>query len=84
MWRRAGRQAGVDTRIIEVICSNQTEHRSRLSNRVRNIDGFPEPTWDGVMVRRREWEQWREDRIVLDSVEPFPDNVDRAVAYVRD
>jgi predicted kinase len=83
MWRRAARQAGVPTRVIEVICSDPEQHRSRLATRVRTIDGFPEPTWDAVIARRGEWEEWREDRLVLDSIEPLTDNVDRAVSYVR-
>ena len=72
------------TRVIEVICSDLQEHRSRLAGRVRNIDGFPEPTWDDVLTRRGEWEEWQEERLVLDSVEPLAANVDRAVAYIRD
>ncbi len=84
MWRRAARQAVSSTRVIEVICSDLQEHRSRLAGRVRNIDGFPEPTWDDVLNRRGEWEEWQEERLVLDSVEPLAANVDRAVAYIRD
>lgn len=83
MWRRAARLAAVPARTIEIICSDVEEHRHRLVNRHRNIDGYPEPTWDDVIARRAEWDEWQENRLVLDSIEPLNDNVDRALAYIR-
>lgn len=83
MWRRAAHQAGVPMRVIEVICSDVELHRRRVTSRVRGIDGWPEPTWDEVIARRREWQEWQEDRLVLDSAERLSDNADRALAYVQ-
>ena len=77
-------RARVPTRVIEVVCSDPEQHRSRLANRVRSIDGFPEPTWDDVTARREEWQEWTEDRLVLDSIEPLGDIVERALAYVHE
>jgi predicted kinase len=84
MWRQAARRAGVPVRVIEVVCSDEEVHRRRLAGRVRGIDGFPEPTWDEVLARRDGWEAWQDDRLLIDSVGPVADNVDRALAYVRD
>ncbi|MEO6317597.1 MAG: ATP-binding protein [Acidimicrobiales bacterium] len=83
MWRQAATDAGVPVRVIEVLCSDPELHRSRLATRVRTIDGFPEPTWDEVCARRSEWQEWQQERLVLDSIDPLADNVDRALAYLR-
>ena len=82
MWRRAARNAGESVAVIEVVCSDADVHRHRLTTRVRDIAGFREPTWDEVMARRDEWEEWTEDRLVLDTIDPMSDNVARAVAYL--
>lgn len=83
MWRRAARNAGVPMRVIEVICSDAAVHRGRLADRVRTIDGFPEPTWDDVVARRGEWQDWQENRLVLDSTHRLADNIDDALSYLH-
>lgn len=83
MWRRAASHARLPLRVIEIICSDPEVHRRRLAARVRNIDGFPAPTWDEVIARRDEWEEWQDDRLVLDSTEPLADNADRALTFVQ-
>lgn len=83
MWRRAAHNTDAPVTVIEVICSDPDLHRSRLANRVRDIDGFPEPTWDEVMACRDEWEEWTEERLVLDTIEALSHNVERALAYVQ-
>ena len=83
MWRGPASRAGVPLRVIEVVCSDPDVHRDRLARRERGIDGFPEPTWDDVLARKAEAEPWTEERLVLDTVLPLDDNVERALAYVR-
>jgi len=80
MWRRAAHRTGSSMRVIEVICSDSDVHRERLANRRRAIDGFPEPSWEEVLARR---DEWTDDRLVLDSLQPLADNLDRAVNYAR-
>jgi len=77
-WRRTDAPRCV----IEVACSDADEHRRRLAARVRDLDGFPEPTWAYVEQRRREWEPWTEERLVLDSVDDVDANVDRALDWI--
>ncbi|CAN5753487.1 hypothetical protein BH24ACT5_BH24ACT5_06950 [soil metagenome] len=48
MWDRVAARAGMTMSVIEVVCSDIDVHRRRLEARVRDIDGFPEPTWDEV------------------------------------
>lgn len=83
MWRAAASRAGVTARAIEIICSDIAQHRSHLTGRVREIDGFPEPTWDDVIARRAEWQEWSQERLVLDSAGSLADNVKRALVFVR-
>lgn len=82
MWRRVATRAGVEMSVIEVVCSDPAVHRRRLGSRVRDIDGFPEPTWDEVSERQMGWDEWTDRRLVLDSLEPLDANVERALRHV--
>jgi predicted kinase len=83
MWRRAASRAGSPMRVIEVICSDVDARRERLANRTRHIDGFPEPSWDEVLARRDEWEDWADDHLVIDTVQPLAENIERAVDHLN-
>lgn len=50
---------------IEVVCSDENEHRNRVTSRVSDIDGLALPTWDNVKTRH--YEAWDRDHIVIDT-----------------
>ena len=50
-WREAGSRAHVATFEVEIICSDQREHRRRVENRVSDIPGLTGPTWQEVVDR---------------------------------
>ena len=50
---------------IEIICSDLTEHRSRVENRNIDIQGVNLPDWNAVISR--DYEQWNRNHLVLDS-----------------
>jgi predicted kinase len=81
-WRGLAGRMDSDLRFIEVRCSDEAEHRRRLEGRQRQIDGFPEPTWDSVQARRAGFEDWHDERLVLDSMAPPDDNVRLALEYL--
>lgn len=81
MWRDAAARAEALTRVIEVVCSDESTHRERLAGRVRDIDGFPEPSWDDVLARRDEWEPWTEPRLLVDSAGGHADNLSEVLSY---
>ena len=83
-WRGLAGRMDSDLRFIEVRCSDEAEHRRRLDGRQRQIDGFPEPTWASVQVRRAGFEDWRDERLVVDSMAPLDDNVGLALEYLAD
>jgi predicted kinase len=83
MWRGAASRTGTAMRVVEVICSDQRTHRQRLARRARDIDGFPEPSWEDVVRRRDEWEPWGDERLVVDSVRELDENVAEALGFVN-
>jgi predicted kinase len=64
-WRDVGRRAGVSTAEIEVICSDQEEHRRRVERREADIPGLKLPTWQEVL--QREYQPWRGEHILIDT-----------------
>ncbi len=63
-WREVARRAGKGHIEIEVVCSDQDEHRRRVESRVPDIAGHRLPTWR--QVSDREYESWQAD-IVVDT-----------------
>lgn len=83
-WRDlAGRQE-VPVRFVEVVCSDEDLHRRRLAERPDvPVAGAAEPTWESVEARRAGFAAWRDERLVLDSVDEVAVNVRRLLEYVR-
>ena len=50
---------------IEVICSDEREHRRRIETRSSSIAGLVLPTWEAVL--RREHDAWTRERMVIDT-----------------
>lgn len=83
MWRSLAREQGAGLLVIECMCSDRQLHRQRVEARTRNIPGLAEVTWQRVEERRREYEPWTDDRLVLDTARGFEGVGDAAVAYAR-
>jgi predicted kinase len=81
-WRRLAGRSQVELKFIEVHCSDEQLHRRRLVHRVRQIEGFPEPTWDEILRRRKEFPAWTDNRLTLDTVNERPDNLKAALDYL--
>ncbi len=82
IWRQAAANGQSPWRAIEVLCSDEQEHRRRLESRQRDLDPYPELTWDEVVRRRAETEPWVGDHLVLDSVRTVDDNVALALDHL--
>jgi predicted kinase len=50
---------------VELICSDQDEHRSRVEGRSSDIPGLVLPTWQ--QVRERHYEPWDRDHLLIDT-----------------
>ncbi|NLF65325.1 MAG: AAA family ATPase [Chloroflexi bacterium] len=64
-WRDVALQAGVPYVEIEVICSDEAEHRRRVETRAADIPGHTLPSWE--QVTNREYEPWDSAQIVIDT-----------------
>ena len=64
-WKQVAARAGCLCRNIEILCSDQFEHRRRAEARPATIQGLTPPTWEEIQTR--EYEPWEECRIVIDT-----------------
>ena len=64
-WRNVAESLGIPYVEIEVICSDNNEHRHRVETRTADIPGFVLPTWE--QVRNREYDVWDRDHIIIDT-----------------
>jgi predicted kinase len=65
-WRNAAARAGADAVEIEVVCSDQAEHRHRFETRGVDSSATLIPlTWQEVV--EREYEPWPGDHIRIDT-----------------
>lgn len=81
-WRDLAGQMGVELRFIVVECGDDDVYRDRVEHRMRDIDGFPEPTWEGVLRRRAEFPPWTDERLTIDSVNSREANLQAALEYL--
>jgi len=64
-WRNVADSLGIPYVEIEVICSDNNEHRHRVETRTADITDFVLPTWE--QVRNREYDVWDRDHIIIDT-----------------
>ena len=50
---------------IEIICSDQEEHRLRIDTRKTDIKNLQLPTWQDVLTR--EYHPWEQEHIIIDT-----------------
>jgi predicted kinase len=73
---------GADFRAIECVCSDATVHRERIGARNDPIPGWPDPGWDHVLDVRRRYTPWTGDRLIVDSIRPYDENLVTAKSFV--
>ncbi len=77
IWLEAALGAKVKALNIEVICSDEAEHRRRVETRRNDIPALSLPCWDAV--KRRRFEKWKKHRLVLDT---FQNSVEENVEEI--
>ncbi len=70
-WRTVAKDAKVQYKEIEIICSDKSEHRRRVEKRRSDIPKLTLPSWDSVIAR--EYEPWSSSDIVLDTAAKTPE-----------
>lgn len=80
-WKRLAERYQADWRVIECICSDESFHRSQLTRRMRHIPGWHELEWPDVERVKGYYLPWEEERLILDMMDSFGDNLIQAISY---
>ncbi|MCE0722828.1 MULTISPECIES: AAA family ATPase [Legionella] len=64
-WQDAAKQTESDFIEIELICSDEKVHQSRVEERIADIEGHKLPTWQAVLDR--DYDPWESKHIVIDT-----------------
>lgn len=70
-WREVALSVGAKFVDVEVICSDKTEHKKRLSTRDVGIKNLKPVTWE--QVANRDYHEWTTPRLVIDTAEKSVD-----------
>lgn len=64
-WLETASRVGKEAIEVEIICSDQKEHRKRVETRTADIAGAKLPNWEAVL--NREYDSWTRDHVVIDT-----------------
>lgn len=64
-WQAVAAANGAHCCDIEICCSDEAEHRSRVETRDGGSQGLYVPSW--TEVQNREYEPWQSERIAVDT-----------------
>lgn len=64
-WRDIALHCNARILEVEIICSNESEHRRRVEARTSDIDGHTLPDWKAVTSR--DYHAWTRDRLAIDT-----------------
>jgi len=64
-WAAVAERAGVRALDIEIVCSDEREHRRRVESRASDIAGLALPAWQDVV--ERDYRPWDVAPLVLDT-----------------
>lgn len=70
-WREVAQEVGIPFVEIEVICSDEQEHRRRVETRASTVPGLVLPTWEQVV--NRTYEPWDREHVVIDTAGRTPE-----------
>ena len=81
VWKHLSDQYRAHWRVIECICSGVSFHRAQLTRRARNIPGWHELEWADVEKVKECFSPWEGERLRLDTMDPFEENLAKALKY---
>ena len=71
-WHRTAMEAGAAILEVEIVCSDELEHRRRVETRTSDVEGLLKPTWSAVL--EREYQPWSRRHLVVDSAKTSPES----------
>ncbi len=81
-WQSLARRYGATFSVVECICSDIDVHRSRVVGRRRDIPGWYELDWAHVAAGRDRYVALRDPKLVIDAINPLPDNLAAVRSYL--
>ncbi len=75
LWTDLAGRTDVTGRFVEVLCSDEREHRRRVELRRSDLPALVMPTWDEVVSR--DYEEWTTPRTAIDNAGDVATSVDR-------
>ena len=87
-WVALAERYGDAITFVEVVCSDPAVLRQRLEERHRTQAHANDASWHAVEQSLDEYDEWvgpaaEADRITVDSVEPLPTIVDKALVFIE-
>jgi len=82
MWHNLANECQAKLTIIECILDSRV-HKKRVEERVRNMPGIPEVTWERVEQVREEYLPWQEDRLIVDTANIRENNLAKTLEYLN-
>ena len=64
-WSQVASSCGAPFINIEIVCSDQNEHRQRVESRRSEIKNLKMPSWEEVL--NRDYHEWDSPRIEIDT-----------------
>lgn len=81
LWIEFAQTYNAEFYIIECICSDEEIHRTRLTNRQRNIPDWPEIGWDKVLEIQARYPTWEQPTLTLDALDSVETNLAKAIQF---
>ncbi len=83
MWEKLAKKTKSTLKVIE--CSvDPVIHKERIEQRVRNIPGMSEVTWEEVEKRKKESVAWEVTKLVLNTGDDFQANIEKAIIFIEE
>jgi predicted kinase len=76
-WFEIAADNGAAILEVEVVCSDESEHRRRVETRTSDVEGLTKPTWAAVMERK--YEPWRRKHLVVDTAKISAESAARLI-----
>ena len=64
-WERIAQSSNCDFINVEIICSDENEHKKRAESRISEIENLKLPNWTKII--NREYHKWEQERIIIDT-----------------
>ena len=64
-WNDVARKALSNYMNIEIVCSDKSEHKNRVEERINDINGLVLPSWNEIENKR--YEEWKDKVIRIDT-----------------